>query len=858
MFELGIEFDERGINMRAAGLTEQNRPCAIEPYDKEWGVGVSGLDEDVSPFPRINEMLRKTKSAHRTADAQRMLIVTEAFKKYVADAQAIKIAKMLRDVVSNVDIYIDGEELIVGEAAAPAWAAPLYPEHSIRWLKEEFDNFDLSQRRNDKYYVSDDVKQAVADVQEFWDGKNVECGIKAAFTDEEAKGGSWIGKGVYFCDLYTYCGIGHVCADYEKLFKIGYGGIKREVLAQLEKIKIGEPDGTRKREFYNALLISLEAAAIYFNRYSELAKLMAGKERDPLRKGELERISANCAHVSENPPRDFWEAIQLWHLATNLILIESNGHSVTYGRFDQLFYPFYQNDIANGTLTREFIQELIECAFIKIDHLSKIRDYQNVVIASGIPWGGTALDVGGVDESGSDAVNDLSYMVLDAHAHTRITNPWMGVLLSTKTPEEFKIKVFNVVRIGTGEPKVFSDEMMLKALLNYNKPIREARKYVGIGCVEPSIPGKSYGWHDASYFGMAKVLTLAINNGQCLDCSENCHRYEKCVGAGSQLGLQTGYLKDMKSFEEVLEAYDRQMEYWCDRVVSSINTMDTVHQRLKPLPYLSLLVEDCIEKGVDISAGGARYNHSGPQGVGLGTVTDSLSTIKQLVFEEKKVTGEQLIQALKDNWVGHEALKAYVNSDRVHHYGNDDDYADDLAKFALETYCKHIEHRPTAHGGEFLPGVYSVSINIPVGMFTSATPDGRVNYEPVSDCIGPVHTQAASHDISGPTAIANSVSKLDQARIGNGVILNWKFSPTALTGVTGRDNLIDLMDVYFQKGGMQSQFNVISKETLLSAQAEPEKYKDLMVRVAGYSAFFTELSEEIQSDLIGRTELSFD
>jgi len=839
-------------------LSKETRPCAIEPFDKEWGVGVSGLDNDISPFPRINKMLDETKTAKRTADARRMLIVTEAYKKYSADSQIIKVAKTMRDVLQNVDIHIDPYELIVGEMAAPAWSASLYPEFSIKWLQEELESFDLSQRNNDKYYISDEVRKAAFAVQDDWDGKTVENAIKTAFTDEESKGGSWIGKGIYFCDLYTYCGIGHVCANYEKLLTLGYGGLKRQIEEKRQQIKIGSPDGTKKREFYQAQLYVLEGVSSYYNRYSQLAAEMAAKETDATRKRELKRISENCAWVSENPPRDFWEAIQLWHLATNLILIESNGHSVTYGRFDQLFYPFYKNDVESGTLTREFMQELIECAFIKMDHLSKIRDHQNTVIASGVTMGGTALDVGGVDKHGKCAVNDVSYMVLDAHAHTRITNPWMGVRIASNTPEEFKIKVFNTIRIGTGEPKVFNDEAMIQALLNYNKPLEDARNYVGIGCVEPNVPGKTYGWHDATYFGMPKVLLLAINNGQCMDCSSKCARYEKCAGAGKQLGLQTGYLKDMKSFEEVKEAFDKQMEYWCDRMVSSVNTMDTVHQRLKPLPYLSLLIDDCIEKGVDVSAGGAVYNHSGPQGVGLGTATDSLCTISQLIFDEKYCTAEELVDALKANWKGHETLLAYVNSDRVHHYGNDDDYADNIAKFVVDTYCKHVEHRPTAHGGEFMPGVYSVSINVPVGMFCSATPDGRRDYEPVSDCLGPVHTQVASHDVSGPTAIARSVSKIDQVRIGNGVILNWKFSPSALSGVVGRDNLINLIDVYFDEGGMQSQFNVISKDTLVAAQKNPEQYRNLMVRVAGYSAFFTELSPELQSDLIGRTELSFD
>lgn len=835
--------------MKASSITEANRPCAIEPFDKEWGVGVSGLDENISPFPRINRMLEKAKSVDcRNADVQRLNIVTEAYDKYQKDSQIIKMAKTLRDILTKVDINIGKDEIIVGEIAAPAWSAPLYPEFSWKWFKTEMDAAesgdlpDFDKRHNDKYFLSPEVRKRILETQDFWDGKSIEDKCNAAWDIEEKKGQT---NGVYSCNLYSTGGIGHVCAHYQKLFDLGFGGIRKQVEAKMAEIKVGDADRKPKREFYEANLIVLDAVEAFIRRYAALAAEMAEKETDEQRKKELLRISANCERVAADTPRDFWEAIQLWMIATFIICIESNGHSVTYGRFDKLFYPFYKKDIENGTLTREFMQELIECSFLKMDELCKIRDYGGTLIASGIGYGGTALDVGGVDEYGNDATNDVSYMVLDAHAHTRITNPWMGVRISNKTPREFKIKLFNVIRIGTGEPKVFNDEINIEAMLNYGKPLQDARDYVGIGCVEPSVPGKSYGWYDATYFDMPMVLLLAINNGRMTNTDE-------------LIGLETGYLSDMKSFDEVLEAYDKQMKYWCDRMVASICTMDHIHQAYKPLPYLSLLVDDCVERGKDVSAGGAIYNHCGPQGVGLGTVTDSLATIKQLVFDEKQYTGEDILKAIKANWEGYEKLQAYVNSDKIHHYGNDDDYADEIAKFAMETYCKHVEHRPTAHGGEFQPGVYSVSINVALGLGTPATPDGRVMSEPISDCLGPVHTQIASHDVRGPMAIANSISKLDQARIGNGVILNWKFSPSAVSGELGRDNLIDLIDTYFANGGMQSQFNVTSKETLIAAQKDPVKYKDLMVRVAGYSAFFTQLSDELQSDLIGRTELSFD
>ena len=832
-------------------------PLAIEPFDREWGVGISGLTEDPSPFPRINDMLRRNKALDSSASSERALIVTECFEKNAMYPQNIKWAMALREVYERVTINIWEGELIVGELAAPPNAAPVYPEFSIEWLADELRSRPLENRKNDRYVIDEKTKQELIDIAPKWKGKTLSEATTSLYTDEEKKG-SHLGAAVLLEDLFIYSGVGHVTANYEKLLKVGFGEIRKEVLEYTSKLDTSLPENIKKKEFYDAELIILDGVKTYISRYGNLAAQMAEKETDPIRKQELERISLNCLQVAEGPARDFWEAIQLWHIATNMIIIETSGHSVTYGRFDKIFYPYYKEDIAKKRLTREFMQELIEHSFLKIHELRKIRDKNAIFFSSGTIMGGTALDVGGVDEQGNDITNDLSYMVLDAHAHTRIPNPWMGVRLHENTPPELKTKVFNVIRIGTGEPKIFNDGPMIQALLNYGRTLEDARDYVGVGCVEPSIPGKTYGWHDSGSINLSKIMQLSINGGKCIGCSEECKQYSTCVGAGQTLGPDTGSIETFKSFEEVMESYDKQMAYWCNILVTLINKNDLTHQRLKPLPYLSLLIEGCIEKGKDVSVGGATYNSSGPQGVGIGTAADSLIAIKQLVFDEKTVSPKEMLDALNANWEGYEPLYALVNSDKVHHYGNDDDYADDIVRFVMATYCKHIEHRPTAHGGEFAPGVFSVTNNVMHGSVLSATPDGRKKGEPVSDCIGPVHTMVCSHDMRGPTAIANSVAKLDHQRIGNGIILNWKFSPSAVSGDTGRENLIGLMDVYFNNDGMQSQFSIIDKETMTAAQKNPETYKDLVVRIAGYSAYFVELSEDLQNDLIGRTELSFD
>ena len=832
-------------------------PQAVEPVDKVWPVGVSGLTEDPSPFPRVNRLLKWTKERDSTADSQRALIVTEGYKKYAMYPANVKWGLILRDIFTKVDIHIWPDELIVGELAAAPCGAPIYPEFSMDWLCREFENDVMEARTNDRYVVSQQVKDDILSIEDFWKGKTLGEAWEASLTESEIAG-SHLCKGVNRSGLFVYAGVGHVCANYEKLFRLGFGGLRRQVLEQMRTLDTSRPEDVKRQEFYRAELFTLEGASTYIRRYGDLAEQMAAEEADPVRKAELERIASNCHQVAEGAPRDFWEAIQLYHIATNMIIIETNGHSVTYGRFDRLFTPFYEADVKNGTLTRPQMQELIELFFIKMHQLRKIRDTYAITFSSGTIMGGTALDVGGVDEQGNDITSDVSYMVLDAHAHTRIPNPWMAVRLHKNSPRAFKEKVFNVIRIGTGEPKIFNDEPYIKSLMAYGKTLEDARNYVGVGCVEPSIPGKTYGMHDSGSLNMALVLQLAINGGRCIDCGPACPRWERCGAQGKHLSIDTGSLETFTSFDQVLESYDRQMQYWCDSMVSCINKMDYAHQRLKPLPYLSLLVDDCIEKGQDVSCGGAHYNNNGPQAVGVGTTADSLAAIRQLVFDEKRISGAELLAALRQNWEGNAPLYALVNSSHMHQYGNDDDYADELAKFAIGSYCKHIEHRPTAHGGEYIPGVFSVTANVQHGMFTPATPDGRCAGEPLSDCLGPVHTQCCSHDRSGPTAIANSLSKLDQARIANGVILNWKFAPGTISGETGLDNLIGLMDGYFEKQGMQSQFSVVGRETMLAAQEKPQDYKDLLVRIAGYSAYFVELSRELQDDLIGRTELSFD
>lgn len=845
----------QAVNFKLA--ENSSKPLALEPLDREWGVGVTSMGDSLSPFPRVNRLRKLYFETEFTVDHERACLVTEAYEKYKNQPQVIKCAKALAHVLENVKIRILPDELIVGEMAAPMQSAPIFPEHSFAWIMDEIKNHPWKKRLHDNYYITKESEKKLLGLENYWKGNNIAEIIELTMTEDEKKGTN-LERNVYLLNLYMFGGVGHLQANYEKLFAIGYGGLKKQVREKLETLDATKPDDLKKREFYQAELIVLEAASNYLRRYADLSREMAGREKNSERKGCLLKTASNCDWVSEKPPRTFWEALQLCFMATTIILIETSGHSVSFGRFDQYMYPFYRRDIESGTATREFMQELIEILYMKELWWTKIRDRLTVIANSGRGMGGDSLTIGGVDKAGNDATNDLTYMCLDAHAHTRLGTPWLAVRWHKNSTRELKVKTANVIRIGTGQPKIFNDQAAIPAALRAGRTLEDARNYHVVGCVEIDAGGKEYGWHDAAYFSIAKIFELAINNGRCIGCGSHCMRWDKCGGVGKCLGPETGSLTDFTSFDQVLESYDKQMKYWTDQMVAGIEIMDIVHQRLKPLPYISALIDDCIERGIDITAGGAVYNFTGPQAVGVGTVADGMATIKQLVFEEKRVSGRDLLDACEKNWVGYEPLYALVNSDKVHHYGNDDDYADELAKFAADTYCKHIENRPNARGGKYLPGVYSVSANVALGLVQWASPEGRKALEPVSDCVGPVHTYRGSHDINGPTSIAKSVAKLDHIRAGNGTLLNWKFAPSAVAGETGRDNFISLIDTYFDKKGMHSQFNIISRQTLEDALLHPEKYKDMLIRVAGYSAIFVELSKPLQYDIIGRTELSFD
>lgn len=831
--------------------------CGTEPFDKTYCLGYQVHHEDWSPYPRINKLRQDFLDRGYDIDVERLRLVTESYKAHPNAPQKLQAAYAFAHVLENCGIYIYDDDLIVGDIASPVKSAPIYPEFSVNWIIDEIEHHPFEEREHDQFYIrNDSERQEILDLCRWWQGRTLDDYINARLDDDQLKG-SEAGKKIFQTNLYHYAGTGHLAIDYARLMRLGFDGLLAQANEKLANLDMHDAEFVTKREFYQAMIIMHSAVKKYIARYAALADEMAGKETDEKRRGELRAIAENCRAVAGGAPKTFWQALQLFNFATMLICVESNGHSISYGRMDQWLYPYYEADMKNHVITKDFALELIEVEYVKLNNPTKLKDAGSMALRNGRGFGGESLTVGGVDRDGNDATNDLTMLLLEASAHTRMMNPWLCVRMHEGTPEELRIKAVECIRAGYGHPKLFNDGPAIKGMMRKGMSLEEARDYCVVGCVEISLPGKEYGWHDAAYVNTPKMMEMVLNGGRCIDCGPHCPRWAECGAKGEHIGPDTGSLENYQSFDQVLQSVDKQFEYWSNQMCSSLCVIENAHRALKPLPYVSAFFEDCMESGHDLTEGGAKYNGIGPQASGIATCADSLSSIKQLVFEEKVCTGAELLQALKDNWVGHEKLYALVNSSKVHHYGNDDDYADELFKFMFETYCKHIAGRKTPRGGTFSPGVYSVNANVAMGLNTNASADGRCRGEAISDNMGPVHTDMGSHDINGPTAIVNSLAKVDHSLATNGTLMNLRFPQEAVAGIEGRDNLAGFIEEYMHKGPMHVQFNIMSAATMRAAQKKPEDYRDMLVRVAGYSAYFVELGKPLQKDLIQRTELHF-
>lgn len=815
-------------------------------------------------------------------EAARGRLVTESYKMTEELPIIKRRSHAFAHILKNIPIVIRDNELIVGSATVAPRSCQVFPEYSYEWLLSELDT--VSTRQADPFYISEETKKELREIYPWWKGKTTSDLARANMSREAYE--AFVEHSIFTPGNYFYNGIGHVCVDYGKVLKNGYRGIIAEAEGALSKLDVADSDYASRSNFLYAVIESCEAVIGYARRYGALAKELAQKESNPERKRELEEIFKNCVRVPEFGATSFYEACQSFWFIQLLLQVESSGHSISPGRFDQYMYPYYKKDIENGKITRERAQELLDCIWVKFNDINKVRDRAS---ADGFAGYGMFqnLIVGGQDIHGMDATNDLSYMCIEAAMHVPLPQPSISVRVWNGSPEDLLIKAAALTRLGTGLPAYYNDEIIIPSIMARGLTLEDARDYCIIGCVEPQKAGKTDGWHDAAFFNMCRPMELVFSNG-----------YDK----GKRIGPETGDVASMKSFEELYNAYKTQQSYMIKLLVNANNAIDMAHAQRCPLPFQSCMVEDCIGRGKSLQEGGAIYNFTGPQGFGIANNTDGLIAIKKLVFDEGRFTLAELREAMRANYgygvhgeaaekltteiatelvrqgisVSEAAIRTIYDEvtnqtslgegqraryreikrlidEEAPKYGNDIYDVDMFARDVANTYTKEVEKYKNPRGGIFQAGLYPVSANVPLGASTGATPDGRLAYTPLADGIGP----ASGRDKKGPTATANSVAKLEQSVASNGTLLNQKFHPSALAGMAGLSKFVALIRSYFDQKGMHVQFNVVTKETLLDAQKNPEKYKTLVVRVAGYSALFTTLSRSLQDDIINRTEQGF-
>ena len=828
---------------------------------------------------RISRLVENLYRKMPEIEPDRAVLLTKSYRETEGEPIIMRRAKAFAHILAHIPITIREEELVVGSSTLAPRGCQTFPEFSYEWLEAEFDT--IEKRSADPFYISEDTKKKLREVHKYWKGKTTS---ELALSYMAPEAAAAIEHNIFTPGNYFYNGVGHVTVQYEKVLEIGLEGIIREAARELAACNVGDGDYARKHCFLEAVIMSCAAVIGYAGRYAALAKQEAEACTDRKRKEELLQIASVCERVPARGARSFHEACQSFWFIQQLLQMESSGHSISPGRFDQYMYPYYQKDMAEGKITRDEAQELVDCIWVKLNDLNKARD-----AASAEGFAGYSLFqnliVGGQNENGEDVTNDLSFLCIWASAHVFLPQPSLSVRVWNCTPHELLVEAAKLTRTGIGLPAYYNDEVIIPSLMNRGLTLEDARTYNIIGCVEPQKAGKTEGWHDAAFFNMCRPLELVFSNGK---------------DKGEQVGLATGPVEQMGTFEEFYDAYKKQMEYCIGLLVNADNAIDTAHADRCPLPFLSSMVDDCMKRGKTVQEGGAVYNFTGPQGFGIANVADSLYAVRKLVFEEKKVTLSEYKKALALNFgkgfdsitvqemteeiikelakAGQQPSQAQIAGivkgimnteipdkdrelcekllamiDEIPKYGNDIEEVDSFAREVAYTYTKPLQNYRNPRGGIFQAGLYPVSANVPLGAQTGATPDGRLAHTPVADGVSPT----AGRDIHGPTATANSVSKLDHGIASNGTLLNQKFHPSALSGDEGLNNFVALIRSYFDQKGSHMQFNVVDRNTLLDAQKYPEKYQHLVVRVAGYSALFTTLSRSLQDDIIRRTEQGF-
>ncbi len=779
---------------------------------------------------RVAQLRKQSLEAAPAISTERAELLTEFYRRQTSLVSApVRRALAFQYLMEHKAICINEGELIVGEKGPAPKATPTYPElccHSLQDLDI------LNSRDKIPFAVSPQARRIYEDtIIPFWHGKTMRELVFQEMADE------W--KAAYEAGIFTEFmeqrAPGHTVLD-DKIYRQGMLDFKQDIQRSLQGLDyLNDPQSYARQEELKAMLICADALICFAQRHAELASHLARQTANPQRKAELERIAEVCAHVPARAPRNFWEALQYYWFVHLGVTIELNTwDSFNPGRLDQHLYPFYKQGLEEGTLNRQQALELLQCFWIKFNNQPAPPKVGVTAAESGTYTDFAQINTGGLKEDGADAVNELSYLLLDVIEEMRLLQPSSSIQVSKKNPDRFVKRAARIIRTGFGQPSVFNADLIVQELVRQGKTLADARNGGSSGCVEVGAFGKE-NYNLTGYFNMPKVFELTLNNG--ID-----------PRTGKRIGLETGDPTQFSSFDELLAAYRKQVRHFVDIKIRGNNVIERLYAAYMPAPFLSLLIDDCIAGGRDYHDGGARYNTSYIQGVGLGTLTDAVTAVSYHVFDQKTLSMSALLEILRDDFAGYERTRQMLLN-KTPRYGNDDDYADEVMVALFNIYFDAIDGRPNTKGGAYHINLLPTTVHVYFGAVVAALPDGRHAWQPLSEGISPV--QGA--DRRGPTAVIKSVAKMDHVRTG-GTLLNLKFTPQLLKDDEGLEGLVQLVRTYFKLDGHHVQFNVIDAATLRAAQAHPSQYRDLIVRVAGYSDYFCDLSKALQDEIITRTE----
>ena len=773
-------------------------------------------------------------------DAERAVLCTESYRQTQDQPPVMRRALALAHILDDMSIYIEDKTLLAGNQATKNCNAPVFPEYTLGFVLDELDSFE--KRDGDVFYITDEDKRRIRGIAPFWENNTLRDRGMALLPDEVSV---FMETGLFGMEGKLNAGDAHLAINHARMLREGLRGYEERARRAKAALDLTDPDSVDKYAFYKAVLVVIDAVRRFSLRYSALAVDLASRESDPARRAELERMGAICAKVPYEPASSFREAMQAVWFSQVLLQIESNGHSLSFGRFDQYLYPYYKADLDGGRISEDEALELLCNLWIKTLTVQKIRSQAHTLSSAGSPMYQN-VTIGGQTTDGRDAVNELSFLVLRSVAQTRLTQPNLTVRYHANIDRRFLDECVEVMRLGFGMPALNNDEVIIPSFISWGVSEEDAYDYSAIGCVECAVPGKwGYRCTGMSYLNFPRLLLCTMNGGVDLT-------------SGKRFTKDYGHFTEMESYEELAEAWDKTIREMCRYSVIVENAIDKASERDVPDVLCSALTDDCIARGKTIKEGGAVYDFISGLQVGIANMADSLAAIKKLVFEEEKIGRQQLWDALLDDFQSPEGQRVQrLLIDEAPKYGNDIDYVDDLAVESYEPYIEEVAKYPSTRfgrgpiGGIRYAGTSSISANVGQGMGTMATPDGRHAREPLAEGCSPAH----NCDKQGPTAVFKSVSKLPTEKITGGVLLNQKLTPTMLSREENRQKLELMLQTFFNRlHGYHVQYNVVSRDTLIDAQRHPEAHKDLIVRVAGYSAFFNVLSRATQDDIIGRTE----